>query len=374
MNVDEIAEILKEEVIKNHPEISIIAIYGSAARGQQTEHSDLDMYAIVDNEDNKFEINFALDDQTVEFWCISWEWAEKIASAKEDAAPILYPIRTSILLNNKVIYARSEEDKIRFSKLADLANIGEKRQIQIASNHFNKLFSLIERLEYAKERKDLVTARWAIWDFIDGTVCILGLLNDKKFMKNWGSNLHEVFKLEILPEFYEEDITILAKSNDFEELIAKGRRILRHLRITLNSKREELSFDYDENIKNLPNEYMGFKSYFNKILSACSKKDILAASYAATELQIWLAEHLDKTENKTPFNTYIFNTYQEVKRTYEMLELPDLSQSIAEMNFEKLRKDAIKMDNIVTEYLRNKGVKLQIFDDISQIREFAKTK
>jgi hypothetical protein len=373
MNIEEVSEILKKEVLKNHPEISIIAIYGSAARDHQTEFSDLDMYAIVDNEDNKFEINFSLDGQTVEFWCISWKWAEKIASANDDY-PLLYPIRTSILLNNKVIYVKSEEDRVRFNNLSNLAEIGEKKQIQIASKHFNKLFSLIGRLEYAKERYDLVTARWAIWDFIDVTVCVLGLLNDTKFMKNWGSNLHEAFKLDILPEFYEEDISILAISDDFDELISTGRRILRQLRIILNSERKNMLLDYDEHLKNLPDEYMGFKSYQNKILSACSKKDILAASYAATELQIWLAEHLDKTENKRFHNVYTFNTYQEVKETYEMLKLPDLSKSIAEMNFEKLKEDAEKMDKIVIEYLEKKDVKLQIFKDISQIREFAKTK
>jgi len=373
MNIKEVSEILKEEVIKNHSEISIIAIYGSAARDQQTEFSDLDMYAVVDNEGKKFEINFTLDNQTVEFWCLSWEWVEKIASAEDDF-PLLYPIRTSILLNNKVIYARSEEDRSRFNNILNLADIGEEKQIQIASEHFNELFGLIGRLEFAKEMEDLATARWAIWEFIDNTVCILGLLNDKKFLKNWGSNLHEVFKLDILPEFYEEDISILATSNNFDELITRGRRILRQLRVELNSKRETIPLDYEGHFKNLPDEYMGFKSYLNKVLSACAKKDILAASYAATELQVWLAEHLEKTENKRLLNIYNFNTYLEVKSTYEMLKLPDLSQSITQMDFEQLRTDVTKIDKIVINYLEKKDVKLQIFKDISQIREFVKTK
>ena len=373
MNIEEISEILKEEVIKNHPEISIIAIYGSAARDQQTEYSDLDMYAIVDNEESKFEIQFMLDNQTVEFWCISWEWVEKIASANDDY-PLLYPIRTSILLNNKIIYARSEEDRIRFNNISNLTNIGEKKQIQIATEHFKKLFSIIGRLEYAKEMEDLASARWAIWEFIDDTVCILGLLNNKKFLRNWGSNLHETFKLDTLPEFYEKDIFVLATSSDFNELISRGRRVLLQLRDVLNSKSESISLDYDEHLKNLPDEYMGLKSYLNKILSACAKKDILAASYAATELQVWFAEHLEKTENKRPVNIYTFNTYHEVKGTYEMLKLPDLSQSIAKIDFEQLKEDVINIDKIATNYFENIGVKLQIFKDISQIREFAKTK
>ena len=373
MNMEEVAEILKEEVIKNHPEIAIIAIYGSVARDQQTEFSDLDMYAVVDNEDKKFEIHFTLNNQTVEFWCISWEWVEKIASANDDF-PLNYPIRTNILLNNKVIYARSKEDRIRFSNISKLADIGEKKQIQIAIEHFKKLFSIIGRLEYAKEMDDLITARWAIWEFIDDTVCVLGFLNNKKFLKNWGSNLHEAFKLDILPNFYEEDISILTTSSDFNELISRARRVLKQLRNVLNSKRDSISFDYDTHLKDLPDEYMGFKSYLNKILSASKKRDILAASYAATELQVWLAEHLEKTENKKPVNIYTFNTYEEVKNTYEMLKLPDLSKSITEKNFEQLRKHVFTIDKIIIDYLKEKGIDLQIYEDISQIREYAKTK
>lgn len=374
MNIEEVSEILKEEVIKNHPEISIIAIYGSAARGQQTDFSDLDMYAVLDNEENAFEIHFTLNNQTVEFWCIPWEWVEKIVSAKEDANPILFPIRTSIFLNNKVIFARSEEDEIRFKNLKKLADIGKKRQIQIASNNFDKLFSFIERVNYANEIDDLLTARWAVWEFIDNTVCILALINYKLLIKNWGSNLHEIFEFDILPDFYKEDILVLATSNDFKEIISTGRRIIREVRKILHSKREEISLDYEEHMKYLDEEYIAFKGYSNKILSACSKRDILAASYAATELQVWMADQLERTETRRTTDIYTFNTYQELKNTYEMLKIPDLSQYITEKDFEKLKEEVEKIDEILIDYFKGKNLELRIFKDVSEVKEFAKTK
>jgi len=287
--------------------------------------------------------------------------------------PIIFPVAAGIFLNNKIIYARSEEDKIRFKKLSSQANIGKRKQIMIASNNFNQLFKLIERLEYAKERDDLLTARWAVWNFIVGTVCILGFINNKIYSKNWGSNLHEVFKLSILPDFYKEDIIILATSNNFNELISSGKRILRQLRVILYSKKEDILIDYDEQIKSLTDSYVSIKSYLNKILSACAKKDILAASYAATEIQLYIADEVEKTENRRFVDSQHFSTYQEVKNTYEMLKFPDLSSSITENDFEKLRGDVESLDKMLFGYLKEKGVKLRIFEDVSEVKEYART-
>ncbi len=376
MDVEEISEILKEEVTKNHPEIAIIAIYGSAARGQQSEYSDLDMFAIVDNEDKKFDINFVFNNQTVEFWCVSWGWVEKIVSAKNDASPIIYPIRTHIFINNKVIYSRSEKDESRFKNLLTLSNIERQKQIEIISNHFNYLFGLIERLEFAKERDDVLSARWVIWDFINCTVCILGFINNRTYSKNWGSNLYETFEFELLPEFYKEDIFILVSSNNFDELIDSGKRVIRQLRKILYSERKEIQLNPKEQFECFITDdiYYGFKGYLNKILSACAKEDILAASYAASELQVLIAASVERIELGRFVDDVEFNQYTEVKNSYEVLNFPDLSESITKKDFQELRKKVKSLDKLLTSYLEKKDVKIRHFKNISQIREYASTK
>ncbi|MHA1219467.1 MAG: hypothetical protein ACTSSN_01595 [Candidatus Heimdallarchaeaceae archaeon] len=57
-----------------------------------------------------------------------------------------------------------------------------------------------------------------------------------------------------------------------------------------------------------------------------------------------------------------------------MLKLPDLSQSITEKDFEKLRDDVETLDKMLVSYLKEKDVELKIFDDVSEIREYARTK
>lgn len=371
MNMEEIAEILKNEVIKNHPEIAIIAIYGSTAVSEQTEFSDLDMYAILDNEDKKFSIEFVFNNQTVEFWCTSWFWAEKIATA--DMNPIIFPVVAGIFFNNQEIYSRSEEDRTRFQELKTKAEIGKKRQIEIAMTNFRWLNSIIQQLEFARETNNIMTARWAVWNFINGTVSILAFVNNIIYSKNWGSNLHVTFTLDILPEDYERDITTLATSDNYDKMIFSGKRILKQLREILNIKRSEFSISSEEQKKNLTDGYVSIKSYLNKVLSACEKKDILAASYAATEVQLCIADEIEMMETNKLVNSLNFNNYDEINKSYKMLNFPDLSLSITENNFEKLRNDVESLDKIFVSYLKQKGVELRIFEDISEVKEYVRT-
>ena len=73
MEIVELANNLKEHVIKKHQNAAIIAIYGSTAIGENNEFSDLDMFAILDDEKNKVDISFIYNDQTIDllnFCCV----------------------------------------------------------------------------------------------------------------------------------------------------------------------------------------------------------------------------------------------------------------------------------------------------------------
>ncbi len=371
MDFEEIAEILKEQTIKNHPEIAIIVIYGSRASGDYNEFSDLDMFAIIDNDEKKFSVEFVFDNKTVDFWCISWSRIEKIANAEVN--PIMFPVGVGLILNNRIIYARSDEDSLRFEEIKKTTTIAENRQIQLARNNFYHLNNLIHELQLAKKENDILTARWAAWNFINGTVCMLAFANSKILFKNWGSNLQETFKFEILPEDYERDISILATSDDFDELILSRKRLNSRIREILK-KKNRVEIDPKKHIQELAQSYLDFKSYLNKILSACTKKDILAASYAATEIQLTIADELERTETNKDVNSIGFDTYFEVNNTYNRLGFPDLSVSITKQNFEQITKDVLKIDKMLVDYLREKKVELRIFENVSEVKEYASTK
>ena len=86
---------------------------------------------------------------------------------------------------------------------------------------------------------------------------------------------------------------------------------------------------------------------------------------AASVERIELGRFIDDVE---------FNQYIEVKKSYEMLNFPDLSESITKKDFQELIEKVKSLDKLLTSYLEKKDVKIRHFKNISQIREYVSTK
>ena len=114
LNVFQVSETLVNHIRTNYPDdIAIIAYYGSYAQGTASKRSDLDFFFIPATSDGyRASIQFILDDISFDFWPISWERAERMASFEE--------FQTTIIADCKLLYVRSDEDHDRFMKLRDM--------------------------------------------------------------------------------------------------------------------------------------------------------------------------------------------------------------------------------------------------------------
>ena len=114
LNVFQVSETLVNHIRSNYPDdIAIIAYYGSYAQGTASKRSDLDFFFIPATSDGyRASIQFILDDISFDFWPISWERAERMASFEE--------FQTTIIADCKLLYVRSDEDHDRFMKLRDM--------------------------------------------------------------------------------------------------------------------------------------------------------------------------------------------------------------------------------------------------------------
>jgi len=145
-DVFRIADILVENIkTKYADEISIIAFYGSYAKGTATEKSDMDFFFIPrTREAHKASIQFILDGIGFDFWPISWERAEKIASFEEVIVPVI--------ADSKVLYSRSDEELERFkglrTKISSLCS-PENRPIMLrkAVNNHEKCYTHLYNLK-----------------------------------------------------------------------------------------------------------------------------------------------------------------------------------------------------------------------------------
>ena len=198
---DEI-QFIKTRLLEEYKEvIELVIVYGSYARGNFSEFSDLDMFILIDSEERYSGLTslpwiFQYRNVIVDCWESNWKHHEKdLVFIKEKY--FLYPI--SGLLDCDILYYRNEEALERFRKLqndvrAVITNKEENMKLLL------KDFSLAEAVYgilKAKRNNDLPSARMTIWHSIIHFITVLARLNNTYYKRNWGKNLYEAFNLEI---------------------------------------------------------------------------------------------------------------------------------------------------------------------------------
>jgi hypothetical protein len=373
MSLLELAKYLKNQAIELFTgKIAIITLYGSTARETDDQFSDLDMFAIVDNkEDTDLPWEFIFQDHTVDFWKMDWMQAKKMASGKQNSSP--WAVSAALFTNGKVLFSRSSSDKRHYNSLIEKTQRSKEANLTQILKNFNFGYSHLEEFKIAKTNNDILTARWSAWQLINKSVRNLSLVNNTFLTKNWGSNLHEVFLFPILPEDYSRLVTVLSTTNNFDEMVEIGQELLQGIRDIILKNQENIVMGTKTG-KNSCRNYISMKAYINKILSACHKEDILAASYAATELQIWIAEELALNEGNLLVNVDTFNFFDEIKSFYHQLMLPNLMEGISQRDFLKIEKTVKELDIRLQEFCKSQNTKIPRFISIQEVQKYLKGK
>lgn len=373
MDLLELAQILVEQATKQFPKkIGIIAVYGSVALGTHGEFSDLDMYAIVDDkEETNLPWSFEYAGYPVDFWQMTWEDAKNMAYGTIKAP---WAVTASNFINAKLLYSRSLEDQKRFQELQKATQVSADTNAQRAIATLTSAFFHLERMHSAKDCSDLLSVRWAAWYVLNAVVKTLSLLNNRFYTKNWGSNLHEAFKLPEIPPNFQEKATILATSKDFDKLVNTGRSLLEDTQKFAINRLNRITVNSKDPLQRIKNDIIGISSYLQKIRKAVTTKDILAASYAASELQIWIASELAQLENEVFIDLDNVNFYYEVSHFYETFGFPDFSGVITTKDFEKLAETADAFQAVFEKFCVKFNLEIPRFTNIGEMKTAIATK
>ncbi|MFX0113660.1 MAG: hypothetical protein ACFFB3_03865 [Candidatus Hodarchaeota archaeon] len=372
MRLMDLARHLADQAAQAFPEkIAIIAVYGSVALGNQTAFSDLDMYAIVDkSEDTDLPWEFVIRDRPVDFWKMDWNTAEKAAFGLEGP----WSVAASTVVSSKILYARSDQDLARFESIRQKWKSFKEERWKFIIKKFNRMFAMMEWLKLSKENDDLPSARWASWRLINEAVNIFSVLKDQYLTKNWGSNLPQAFALSQVPEDFQKLILLLVTSQNFDELLLAAERFIRKTREAIRAQQKQLIRKDLNHQLTLGQNYPGVKAYVNKVRAACQQKDLLAASWAATDLQKWIVEEIAKIEGQVLANTSDFNFWAEVQDGYTRAGFPDFMDNISKADFDKLNQQALAFDQAFRQYCHNNDIPVRIFSEKSQLQEFLSKK
>jgi kanamycin nucleotidyltransferase len=170
----EIAREVASRILEKYGErVFAIAIYGSVAKGEDREHSDLDMWVATDEpvEDVRFFVYKGIPVS------VNWDTAEGRIKAASRVTPA-WPIDADELRSYLVLFERGDF----VSQLREATNNLREEEFKIATRlSMVRLQETMGKLRNAFEAGDhyrlLVNGRWLVW----GVAMTLGLLNRRYY-------------------------------------------------------------------------------------------------------------------------------------------------------------------------------------------------
>lgn len=363
INVFEVSDTILEHVRLNYAEeIAVIAYYGSYAQGTATVRSDLDFFFIpMTQKGYEASIQFIVDEISFDFWPISWERAERMASFQDS--------KTTIIADSKLLYVRSEEDKERFMKLRNTISEHQKPEnrmkcIEKAEFELNNVYVHLYKLERAN---DISLCRIEAHDILTDLLQSLALLNQTYFTKGFGKNKEQVINFSLKPDNLEKDMNTILHSDRKEDIVQACQQLLEEtteLVLTEKEKIASISF-YPDRLKGF---YEEFKGSFDKIITACEEKDYDTAFFNTINVQDEIARSLYFAEKgHYPTNLTSHSAYMD---GYIRAGFPELIPLLDGNRLTELQAAVERLSMQLERYLRSKGVVINRFHNIEQFEAF----
>ncbi|MDP5277190.1 nucleotidyltransferase domain-containing protein [Chengkuizengella axinellae] len=364
LDVFQIADILVEKVKKEYKEdIAVIAYYGSYALGKANEKSDLDFFFIPNNpKGNEASIQFIIDGIGFDFWPISWEYAEKMASFED---------RTTIIADSKILYVRSEEDENRFNELKksiDNMKTGSENRNKLldqAITELHKSYLFLYKMNKDEVKNSLTLMRVEAFNVVTTVLKSLALLNQTYFTRGWGQNMDQISNLSIKPDLLENWINNIISLQSCEQIKLTSEELVESVQNIIESQQKTTS-EHQAFSDVFNGYYEEVKSNFNKIITACEKDDLYTAFFISIQTQTILSYFLGRAEHGVWYSD--LSSYQIVDDLYHQFHFPDLIQN--SNNLRLLKELVIELEDKFSKLLKSSGVKFNVFNNIEEFRSF----
>lgn len=372
-DVFKIAEILVSHAARVHgEEIAIIAYCGSYAKGVASPSSDLDIYYIPDEgKAESLSSQFVLDGLPYDFWGVPWGFAEDIANARSNRP---WAVSASLIADTKVLYYRSQEDLDRFNGLkAHIAELvkPENRSLMVgrALDAFKTTLFQLGQMRLAAADGDRAGLHWTGWKFAGSAVNCLALINQTYFTKGWGANLPQILAMRQKPADLEEMLKGITVPEAPGTMLEQADRLAKAVRDMLLDA--QASVAETASAKQVFTDFYFFVfEYVGKILSACERKDVATAGFAAFHLQEELCHLMNKVEKG--FYGLDFNLLGEYTAAYEKAGFPNLLEPASGGDLATLERRARELDEKAKDWFKKHAVELNILVDKDDLRRFLK--
>jgi len=366
IDVFAMAAILVDDVKRRYADdIAIVAYYGSYVYGTADERSDLDMFFIpATPRGAAASLQFVIGGIGCDFWPISWERAERIASFDEEIV--------AVIADAKVLLARTDADRARFEALRDRIRAlcrPENRRLMVskALAHLEKCFVHLHAMGSPSCHDDFASTAIAAAKVVRIVLHSLALANQTYYTRGPGANLAQVRTFGRKPDGIEERLERITESRDAAQI--------RRTCDDLVAGMTELLFATQAAFPvagSYPDVCAGFyeeiRSLLTKVERACREGDRATAWFTALAVQDEVSTLLARATSG--IDVAAIAAYAGYRSAWDRAGFPDIASVAASGDPASLCACIVDVDSRLRRHLEEHGVDLKIFHGLDDFRAF----
>jgi hypothetical protein len=356
-DVFEIARMLVDDAVKNYGrEIDLIAYYGSHARGEARDDSDLDIFYIpADGKNPPLSRTFLFDGLLFDFWPIDWKSMQGFASGHLRG----WAFAPALVFHTQILHARSNDEIVRLeglkNQVLDLQKPEARPQmINRALANFSNTLAHVANLRLAVAGGDLTDVRYAGWQVLQSSWECLALVNQVFFDRGLARGLSETDKFKDKPNDLNQLIKTIIMSPDLNQILKASDQLVLSTRQILRRAQKSIP-----SAAATPNRfqqvYPELKDQVSKLLAACENGDAINAHTQAQLLQSEFTMILNQDTTGTGHSD--FNLYNEFASKFREAEFPDLMK-FSTGSLKMLAEQARRFDEMLRMFLTEQSVDL----------------
>jgi hypothetical protein len=274
---DEVVRLLVEHV-RHHPDVALVLVYGSHARGTATEASDLDILFVTDSVDpHGLAVSFVLYGRTIDYWPVRWPFLDTIADGHGGRPWVM---AASLVLDAQVAYARSEGDTARFEairqRISDFVVSADRDTAAgVADTAFADVTEAVGAMHIALARGDELAARIGAWRVVHASINCVALLAHRPFRGRTSPQVVAIEDLGLLYAGSIERIRQMGRLLEGAEMVAIADECAGAVADAIAEARRERAHDPDPSV--LDGTYAEIHEHLVKIEAAAADGDGLLA-------------------------------------------------------------------------------------------------
>ncbi len=336
------AELLIEKIKRDYTDdISLLVIMGSTIYNDTHERSDLDMF-FVPKTKRGFNLGFTfiIDGIGYDFWALSWERLERIASHEERIV--------SIITEGQLLYCATDEDREHWDRLkAKALDVSDRPHL--LSKAGEQLDSACIDLVSLINARGLPETRYHAIGLIYKLGQAIALLNGVSIKRGRGKLLNEILAMPLVPQHFKELYNTAFYSNDKNEIISSFAALIEITHKYI--KDEGILHTQPRSFKNnWSQQYEEMINAYNKIAHACEINDPVTALFASVEL-------VHEIEEATKYTGIELNS------------LPDLVSGYDPKDLSKIAEHAKAHQAALEKLLEEQCVSIMRFEDFNELEK-----